>query len=93
AGGGVYEGASAFDGQTRLIAVAPVPFSDFIVTVSIRKETALAHWREQAVAIVLATLLAFVVAAFLVRALRDQFRKLADKEAVLRAQSHALELS
>ncbi|MEI2736992.1 MAG: EAL domain-containing protein [Rhodoblastus sp.] len=93
AGGGVYETASAFDGQTRFVALHPVPFSDFIVTVSIRKQTALAHWREQAAAIALATLLAFVIAGFLVRALRDQFRKLADKEATLRVQSRALRLS
>jgi len=92
-GGGVYETQSAFDGQARLIALTAVPFSDFIVTVSIRKATALANWREQAGAIVIATLLAFVIAAFLMRALRDQFRKLADKEAALRAQSRALELS
>ena len=93
AGGGVYETISAFDGQPRLIAIAAVPFSDFVVTVSINKSVALAHWRVQAVAIVLAILLAFVIAAYLMRALRDQFRELADKEAALRAQSQALELS
>lgn len=92
-GGGVYETISAFDEQPRLIALAVVPYSDFVVTVTIGKSTALAHWRVQAVAIVLAILLAFVIAAFLMRALRDQFRKLADKEAALRAQSQALELS
>ncbi|MCC2107886.1 MAG: EAL domain-containing protein, partial [Hyphomicrobiales bacterium] len=37
--------------------------------------------------------LAFVIAAFLMRALREQFRKLADKEAALRSQSQELELS
>ncbi len=93
AGGSEYETLSAFDGEPRLIALTPVPFSDFIVTVSIRKNTALAYWREQAVVIALATILAFVVAGYLLRALRDQFRRLADKEAALRAQSQALELS
>ncbi|MFO1167347.1 MAG: EAL domain-containing protein [Rhodoblastus sp.] len=93
AGGGVYETVSAFDNQARLIALNAVPFSDFVVTVSILKSTALANWREQAVAISLATLLTFVIAAILTRALRDQFRKLADKEGALRAQSDALELA
>ena len=93
AGGGVYEVTSAFDGEPRLIALNVVPFSDFIVAVSISKSTALANWREQAVAISMAAFLAFVIAAFLMHALREQFRKLADKEAVLRAQSNALELS
>ena len=93
AGRGVYETISAFDGQARLIALVAVPFSDFVVTVTINKSIALAHWRVQAVAIVLAVLLAFVIAAFLMRALREQFRKLADKEAALRSQSQELELS
>ncbi|HMN70719.1 MAG TPA: EAL domain-containing protein [Rhodoblastus sp.] len=92
-GGGLYETTSAFDSEQRLIALHPVAFSDFIVTVSIATSTALAQWREQAAAIVMATLLALVIAAFLTCALRDQFRKLADKEAALRAQSSALELS
>ena len=93
AGGGAYETISAFDARARLISLRPVPFSDLVVTVSTLKSRALAHWREQAVALALATAVAFVVAGFLMRALRDQLRKLAVNEATLRAQSQALELS
>ncbi len=92
-GGGFYETRSAFDDEARLIALNAVPFSDFVVAVSIRKAIALSQWRDQAVAIAMATLLALVIAGFLTRALRDQFGKLADKEAALRTQSRALEIS
>ncbi|MFT4098576.1 MAG: EAL domain-containing protein [Rhodoblastus sp.] len=89
----IYEDRSVFDGEMRIIGIHPVPFSDFVVIVSIRKDVALANWREQAAAIALASLIALIVAGFLTRVLRDQFGKLADKEAALRAQSNELELS
>lgn len=92
-GGGLYETRSAFDDEPRIIALSAVPFSDFVVAVSISKSAALAQWRQQAAAIVLAALLALIIAGVLMRALREQFRRLADKESALRAQSTALELS
>ena len=92
-GGGVYIAVSPFDGQDRIIAARPVPFSQFVVTVSILRSTVLAQWREQALTVVIAALLALLIAAFLVEALFVQFNKLAEKEAALRANSSALALS
>lgn len=92
-GGGVYNAYSHFDEQKRLIAVRPVRFTPFVVSVSMLERTALAHWRMQAIAIGFFALTTLVVAAALMRALQAQFRKLAEKEGVLRAQANALELS
>ncbi|MDE2363731.1 MAG: EAL domain-containing protein [Hyphomicrobiales bacterium] len=92
-GGGVYEAVSAFDQKRRIIAVNPVPFSDLVVTVSVTRAAALAHWRNQVLAIAVCTSLALAIAAILMRALQIQFRRVAEKEAALRAQSTALELS
>ena len=92
-GGGVYEARSSFDRQERIIAVRPLPFSDLVVTVSVLRTTALAHWREQSLAIAACAGLALAIAAFLAKALVLQFRKVDEHEAALRAQSAALELS
>lgn len=92
-GGGQYRTFSAFDDQERIIAVRVVPFSQFVVTVSVKTETALAHWRVQAGASAFAVLLVAIAAGMLMRSLAVQFRRLADKEAALHAQSRALALS
>jgi diguanylate cyclase (GGDEF)-like protein len=92
-GGGLYEARSNFDQQERIIAVRPLPFSELVVTVSVLRSTALAHWREQSLAIAVCAGLALAIAAFLARALVVQFGRLAENEAALRRQSEALEIS
>lgn len=91
--GGVYETVSSFDNRQRIIAARPLPFSQLVVTVSVLRETALARWREQALAVLVSAGLALAIAAFLAQALLVQFGKVAEKEIALRNQSIALKLS
>jgi diguanylate cyclase (GGDEF)-like protein len=92
-GGGTFETKSSFDNEERIVAARTLPFSHLVVTVTILRSVALAHWREQALAIALCACLALAIAAFLGKALLVQFAKLGEKEGALRLQSQALALS
>ena len=92
-GGGAYETRSSFDNEERIVAARTLPFSHLVVTVTILRSVALAHWREQAMAVAVCAGLALVIAAFLGKALLVQFAKLGEKETALRTQSQALALS
>lgn len=90
-GGGSYRSPGYFDGESRLVAAQPLRDYPLVVNVAISENRALAHWHILALVIGLGTLLVSLGSALLIRALSQQFRRLAASEAAFVEKSKDLE--
>jgi diguanylate cyclase (GGDEF)-like protein len=82
-GGGHFRSPSHFDGQTRLMAVRPLPDYPLVINVGISEAAALAGWRNHALTIGIGTLSVIICSVFLLRALTDHTNRLVLSEAAL----------
>lgn len=89
-GGGAFLSPGHFEGQPRMITLQPLRDYPLVLDVGVTQQAALAMWRGQALFIVAAALLLFVYAAFLMRMVRRQFRRLRQSEASLTQQNDDL---
>ena len=76
AGGGSYTSPGYFDGVERLIAVQPLADYPLVMDVGLDKQSALAGWRVETVAVAAGTLVASGILLLLLHALRLQFIRL-----------------
>ena len=90
-GGGTFRAPGLFDGQARLMAVQPLRDYPLVVNVGVTETAALATWRIQAITLGIGTLLVMFCSAFLLKALSNQFNRLAASEAMLVEKAHELE--
>lgn len=89
-GGGFYESHGVFDTVTRLVAVRVLRDYPLVMNVTVRKDTALAHWRREATLIACGTIGAAGSLLLLLRALGRQFRRLENQRAALLASEARL---
>ena len=90
-GGGRYRSQGYFDGIARLVAVQPLRDYPLVVDVAVTETAALATWRIQAITLGIGTLLVIFCSALLLKALSNQFNRLAASEAMLVEKAHELE--
>ena len=90
-GGGTFRAPGLFDGQARLMAVQTLRDYPLVVNVGVTETAALATWRIQAITLGIGTLLVMFCSAFLLKALNNQFNRLAASEATLVEKAHELE--
>ena len=89
-GGGNYRSPGYFDNDARYVSVRPLKDYPLVVNVAVKETAALANWRNRATLIGLGTLLAVVCAAFLLRLLSRQFKRLFASEAALAERERSL---
>ncbi|MFD2184558.1 EAL domain-containing protein [Rhodoplanes azumiensis] len=93
-GGGFYTTRDPQTGETRLVAVRPVPGHPLFVNVAITESAALATWEHRALWIGLGTLLGFLCCAALLSGLVRKSRRLeqtsSQLDAALNNMSHGL---
>jgi diguanylate cyclase (GGDEF)-like protein len=89
-GGGTFSSPGRFDGTERMVTLQPLRDYPLVLDVGVTQEAALAVWRGQALFIVAAALLLLVYAAFLMRMVRRQFRRLRQSESSLTQQNDDL---
>jgi len=90
-GGGTYRTLGIFDSGIRLMAVRPLHDYPLVVNVGVTETAALATWRIQATTLGIGTLLVMFCSAFLLKALSNQFNRLAASKATLVEKAHQLE--
>src|ERR1017187_3694476 len=90
-GGGTYRTLGIFDSGIRLMAVRPLHDYPLVVNVGVTETAALATWRIQATTLGIGTLLVMFCSAFLLKALSNQFNRLATSKATLVEKAHQLE--
>ena len=85
-GGGHYDSPGYFDGIDRLVVARPLQDYPLVMDTTISRDTALAHWRQEAILIAGGTVCAAGSLLLLLSALARQFRR-------LEAQRSALQVS
>jgi diguanylate cyclase (GGDEF)-like protein len=89
-GGGSFLSLGGFEGRPRMVTLQPLRDYPLVLDVGVTPEEALAVWRNQAFFIVAAALLLLAYAAFLMRMVRRQFRRLRESEMSLTQQNDDL---
>jgi len=90
-GGGTLRTPGLLDGEARLMAVRPLRDYPLVVNVGVSETAALATWRIQAITIGIGTLLVMFCLAFLLKALSNQFHRLATAKSTIVKNAHELE--
>jgi diguanylate cyclase (GGDEF)-like protein len=83
AGGGSFRSPGHFGDEPRFTAVQPLRDYPLVLNVGQSEQVAFATWRRRAILIGIGTLVIVVCCAFLLKALTDQFQRLARSEAAL----------
>jgi diguanylate cyclase (GGDEF)-like protein len=86
-GGGHFLSLGHFEGAPRLVSVRPLRDYSLVLSVGVTEGVALAAWRKQATFIGATALLLLAYAVYLMRTVRDQFRRLRDSESSLACQN------
>jgi diguanylate cyclase (GGDEF)-like protein len=89
-GGGHYESPGVFDATSRMVSVRPLPDYPLVIDVGLTKETALAHWRREAILIALGTAATMGCILLMLRRLQLQFRRLEDSKSILTSRNAEL---
>jgi diguanylate cyclase (GGDEF)-like protein len=86
-GGGHYESPGVFDATSRMVSVRPLPDYPLVIDVGLTKETALAHWRREAILIALGTTATMGCILLMLHRLQLQFRRLEDSKSILTSRN------
>jgi signal transduction histidine kinase/CheY-like chemotaxis protein len=90
-GGGNYVSAGVSTGTPQFVAVQPLKDYPLVVDIAVSRDTALAEWWHEAIAIVLGTLAIILAIILLFHVLAKQFQRLATSEHTLAQRNADLE--